>query len=62
MPGNQTSWVLHGCCEEGETNQGYSAAVAANEVPEQYHQSRALTKCVIYSSWLKHSLVHYGTE
>lgn len=35
MPGNQTSWVLHGRCEEGGTNQGYSAAVAANEVPEQ---------------------------
>lgn len=60
MPGNQASWILHGCCEERGTNQGYSAAVAASKVPEQ--QSIALTKCVIYSSWLKHSLVHYGTK
>lgn len=34
MPGNQASRYLHGCCEGGETNQDYSAAVAASQVPE----------------------------
>lgn len=34
MRGNQASWILHGFCEGGETNQDYSAAVAASKVPE----------------------------